>query len=88
MTVTVERAAPPAQAPHPARARLGFVGLMVLLALTTLFVVGLAVSFGSVRIPVGDVWAIVAHRVAPAHSSPGGRRRGSRLSSTPGCRGR
>ncbi|MFV9457395.1 FecCD family ABC transporter permease [Rhodococcus sp. NM-2] len=65
MTVTAERAAPPAQAPHPARARLGFAGLTVLLVLTTLFVVGLAVSFGSVRIPVGDVWAIVAHRVAP-----------------------
>ncbi|MHA4849061.1 FecCD family ABC transporter permease [Rhodococcus sp. MSC1_016] len=48
-----------------ARSPLGFAGLIVLLVLTTLFVIGLAVSFGSVRIPVGDVWAIVVNRMLP-----------------------
>nr|WP_202025952.1 iron ABC transporter permease [Rhodococcus sp. MS16] len=36
-------------------------GLLVALAA----MLGLAVSFGSVRIPVGDVWAIVGARLAP-----------------------
>ncbi|MFD4366197.1 FecCD family ABC transporter permease [Rhodococcus sp. NPDC058521] len=47
------------------RGRLGFGALLVLLTAALLFVLGLAMSFGSVRIPIGDVWAIVGHALLP-----------------------
>ncbi|MCW2300327.1 FecCD family ABC transporter permease [Rhodococcus erythropolis] len=47
------------------RTRYGYGALLVGLAVALAIVLGLAVSFGSVRIPVGDVWAIVGARLAP-----------------------
>ncbi|QNG19537.1 iron ABC transporter permease [Rhodococcus triatomae] len=50
--------------------RWGFAGLVVGLVLALAVVTGFAVSFGSVRIPIGDVWAIIAHRIAPGSFEP------------------
>lgn len=47
------------------RTRYGYGALLVGLAVALAIVLGLAVSLGSVRIPVGDVWAIVGARLAP-----------------------
>jgi iron complex transport system permease protein len=47
------------------RTRYGYGALLVALLVALAIVLGLAVSFGSVRIPVGDVWAIVGARLAP-----------------------
>ncbi|MFJ7624524.1 FecCD family ABC transporter permease [Rhodococcus erythropolis] len=47
------------------RTRYGYGALLVGLSVALAVVLGLAVSFGSVRIPVGDVWAIVGARLAP-----------------------
>lgn len=47
------------------RTRYGYGALLVGLAIALAIVLGLAVSLGSVRIPVGDVWAIVGARLAP-----------------------
>lgn len=47
------------------RSRSGYGALLVGLLIALAVALGLAVSFGSVRIPVGDVWAIVGARVAP-----------------------
>lgn len=45
--------------------RSGYGALLAGLMLALAAMLGLAVSFGSVRIPVGDVWAIVGARLAP-----------------------
>lgn len=45
--------------------RSGYGALLTGLLLALAAMLGLAVSFGSVRIPVGDVWAIVGARLAP-----------------------
>ncbi|MGG7103138.1 FecCD family ABC transporter permease [Rhodococcus sp. 24CO] len=45
--------------------RSGFGALLAGLLLALAAMLGLAVSFGSVRIPIGDVWAIVGARLAP-----------------------
>ncbi|MGC0365135.1 iron complex transport system permease protein [Rhodococcus sp. 27YEA15] len=47
------------------RTRSGYSALLLGLAVALAVVMGLAVSFGSVRIPVGDVWAIVGSRMLP-----------------------
>ena len=47
------------------RTRYGYGALLVGLAVALAIVLGLAVSLGSVRIPVGDVWAIGGARLAP-----------------------
>lgn len=47
------------------RTRSGYGALLAVLVAALVLVLGLAVSFGSVRIPVGDVWAIVGSRLAP-----------------------
>lgn len=66
MTATIDAVVAPERMESPARrSALGFGSLLVVLVVATLLVIGLAVSFGSVRIPVGDVWAIVGHRVLP-----------------------
>src|SRR5699024_2629155 len=60
--------APDAPAPPPRRRPLWLflAPLAALLALT----IAAGVSLGSVSIPIGDVWALVAHRFAPGVSSP------------------
>lgn len=73
MTSTLERVrshAAPEGVGATGRRRSRFGVLLVGLTLGVLFVMGLAVSFGSVRIPVGDVWAIVAHAVAGGGFEP------------------
>jgi iron complex transport system permease protein len=45
--------------------RSGYGALLAGLLVALAAMLGLAVSFGSVRIPVGDVWAIVGARLAP-----------------------
>ncbi|MCX6473242.1 iron ABC transporter permease [Rhodococcus sp. (in: high G+C Gram-positive bacteria)] len=47
------------------RSRSSYTALLAVLCVALAVVMGLAVSFGSVRIPVGDVWAIVGARLAP-----------------------
>lgn len=66
MTSTLEREhvqATREPAATSARRSVGFGALLIALALALLFGMGLAVSFGSVHIPIGDVWAIVAHEI-------------------------
>src|SRR5699024_886492 len=60
--------APDAPAPPPRRRPLWLflAPLAALLALT----IAVGVSLGSVSIPIGDVWAIVAHRFAPRVFTP------------------
>ena len=60
--------APDAPAPPPRRRPLWLflAPLAALLALT----IAVGVSLGSVSIPIGDVWAIVAHRLAPGSFAP------------------
>lgn len=55
--------------PGPPRRRPLWFILTPLVALLA-FSVGLGVSLGSVSIPIGDVWAIVAHRIAPDVFAP------------------
>ncbi|OZE93051.1 iron ABC transporter permease [Rhodococcus sp. 15-2388-1-1a] len=45
--------------------RTGYSVILLLSSAALLASIAAAVSFGSVRIPIGDVWAIVAHRLAP-----------------------
>ena len=45
------------------RSRVGFGVILFGLTVALLVAIAAAVSFGSVRIPVGDVWAIVIHRL-------------------------
>ena len=59
----------PATPSAPPRRRPLVLILIPLLALLA-FSVGLGVSLGSVSIPIGDVWAIVAHRIAPGAFEP------------------
>ncbi|SNT49079.1 FecCD family ABC transporter permease [Rhodococcoides kyotonense] len=49
----------------PRRSAIGFGALLVALTAVLILAIAAAVSFGSVRIPMGDVWAIVAHRIMP-----------------------
>ncbi|OZD14967.1 iron ABC transporter permease [Rhodococcus sp. 06-156-3C] len=54
-----------AKAEVSTRSRIGFGALIAVLTGALLMVIATAVSFGSVQIPVGDVWAIVVHRLMP-----------------------
>ncbi|GAA4477132.1 iron ABC transporter permease [Rhodococcus olei] len=51
-------------------ARVRYVALVAGLVGALLMALALAVSFGSVRIPLGDVWAIVGHRVSGGAFEP------------------
>ncbi|MFD4292293.1 FecCD family ABC transporter permease [Rhodococcus sp. NPDC058505] len=71
MTVVAAPAAstPAADAPEAAR-RIATPALILGLLVALPVAIALAVSFGSVRIPVGDVWAIVGHRISGGAFDP------------------
>jgi iron complex transport system permease protein len=65
VTAVAEKQSSGAKPSTGRRSRIGFGLILVLLTAALLMAIAAAVSFGSVRIPVGDVWAIVIHRLAP-----------------------
>ncbi|MDJ0359269.1 iron ABC transporter permease [Rhodococcus sp. H29-C3] len=65
MTTAVETRTAPVGSTSNRRSRFPLVVVLVLLIFGLLAAVAAAASFGSVRIPVGDVWAIVMHKVMP-----------------------
>lgn len=65
MTAVVEKPTAARTTASPRRSTLGFGALIFGLIAALLLAIAAAVSFGSVRIPIGDVWAIVAHRAMP-----------------------
>ena len=65
MSTTAPTRTAPVKPQVRTRSRVGFGMIVVMLTAVLLVAIAAAVSFGSVRIPVGDVWAIVAHRLMP-----------------------
>lgn len=65
MTAVVDAKPARAKTHAPQRSKISFGLILLGLVALLLMSIAAAVSFGSVRIPVGDVWAIVIHRVMP-----------------------
>lgn len=70
MTVTTRTATPRAAARPGTARRIATPALILALLVALPVSVALAVSFGSVRIPVGDVWAVVGHRISGGAFDP------------------
>lgn len=65
MTAVLETRTAPRESEPVRRSRVGFGVILLLLTAVLLVAIAAAVSFGSVRIPIGDVWAIVVHKMMP-----------------------
>lgn len=65
MTAVVDAKPARAKTHAPQRSKISFGLILLGLVALLLMSIAAAVSFGSVRIPVGDVWAIVIHRMMP-----------------------
>lgn len=65
MVTVAEKRSPTRNRVVSRRSKVGFGALVAFLFAALLMAIAAAVSFGSVQIPVGDVWAIVVHRMVP-----------------------